>query len=70
MSINARRGTAALFALLSIHPAQGASPAWLTARNEEARALVAKMTLAEKVGQMTQPDWKALKDRKDVGGLF
>jgi beta-glucosidase len=28
------------------------------------------MTLAEKVGQMTQPDWKALKDRKDVGGLF
>jgi beta-glucosidase len=28
------------------------------------------MTLAEKVGQMTQPDWKALKDRNDVAGLF
>jgi beta-glucosidase len=70
LPINARRGTAALFALLSIHSAQGASPAWLTARDEEARAIVAKMTLAEKVGQMTQPDWKALKDRNDIGGLF
>lgn len=59
-----------MIAFLVIHSAQGASPAWLTARDEEARALVAKMTLAEKVGQMTQPDWKALKDRKDVGGLF
>ena len=59
-----------MIALFSIHNAQGASPAWLTARDEEARALVAKMTLAEKVGQMTQPDWKALKDRKDIGGLF
>ena len=67
---NALRSAAALIALFSIHTAQGASPAWLTARDEEARALVAKMTLAEKVGQMTQPDWKALKDRKDVGGLF
>jgi beta-glucosidase len=47
-----------------------ASPGWLTERDSEAKALVAKMTLAEKVGQMTQPDWKALKDRNDVGGLF
>ena len=69
-SLNALRGTAALLALFSIHNAQAASPKWLTARDAEARALVAKMTLAEKVGQMTQPDWKALKDRKDVGGLF
>ena len=69
-SLNALRGTAALLALFSIPNAQAASPKWLTARDEEARALVAKMTLAEKVGQMTQPDWKALKDRKDVGGLF
>jgi beta-glucosidase len=67
---NVFRGTAALIALLSIHSAQGASPAWLTARDEEARTLMAKMTLAEKVGQMTQPDWKALKDRNDIGGLF
>src|ERR1035437_8929005 len=70
LSINALRGTAALFALLSIHSVQAASPAWLTARDTEVQALVAKMTLAEKVGQMTQPDWKALKDRKDIGGLF
>jgi beta-glucosidase len=67
---NAFRSAAALIALFSIHSAQGASPAWLTARDEEARTLVAKMTLAEKVGQMTQPDWKALKDRKDIGRLF
>jgi beta-glucosidase len=67
---NAFRGTAALIALLSVHSAQGGSPEWLTARDGEARALVAKMTLAEKVGQMTQPDWKALKDRNDIGGLF
>ncbi|MEO7098239.1 MAG: glycoside hydrolase family 3 N-terminal domain-containing protein [Luteolibacter sp.] len=69
-SLNALRGTAALLALFSIHNAQAASPKWLTAHDAEARALVAKMTLAEKAGQMTQPDWKALKDRKDVGGLF
>src|ERR1035437_3998489 len=67
---NAFRGTAALIALLSVHSAQGGSPEWLTARDGDARALVAKMTLAEKVGQMTQPDWKALKDRNDIGGLF
>lgn len=59
-----------LLAALISHECMAASPEWLTARDDEARALVAKMTLAEKVGQMTQPDWKALKDRNDVGGLF
>ncbi|MEO8616748.1 MAG: glycoside hydrolase family 3 N-terminal domain-containing protein [Luteolibacter sp.] len=59
-----------LLAILSSHVCMAASPDWLMARDTEVKALVAKMTLAEKVGQMTQPDWHALKDRKDVGALF
>ena len=47
-----------------------ASPDWMTARDAEAKALVAKMTLEEKVGQMTQPDWGSIKDKADVGRLF
>ena len=48
----------------------GASPAWLTAHDDEIRALVARMTLEEKVGQMTQPDSGALTDRADIQRLF
>jgi beta-glucosidase len=48
----------------------GASPAWLTANDDEVRALVARMTLAEKVGQMTQPDTGAIKDPADIRRLF
>jgi len=47
-----------------------ASPAWLTAHDKEIKALVSSMTLAEKVGQMTQPDLKALKDHSDIEKLF
>lgn len=61
---------AALLAILTPHAGMAASPDWMTARDAEVRALVAKMTLEEKVGQMTQPDWRALKDRNDVGTLF
>lgn len=42
----------------------------MTANDEEVRALVAKMTLAEKAGQMTQPDLGAIKDYNDVDRLF
>lgn len=59
-----------LLAILTPHAGMAASPDWMTARDAEVRALVAKMTLEEKVGQMTQPDWRALKDRNDVGNLF
>ncbi len=38
---NALRTAAALIALFPIHSVQAASPAWLTARDEEARELVA-----------------------------
>lgn len=43
-----------------------ASPAWLTAHDAEIRAIVADMTLAEKAGQMTQPNSAAIKDLADI----
>lgn len=65
------RRVASLVVSFLVSPAcLAASPGWMTARDAEVKALVAKMTLAEKAGQMTQPDWQALKDRNDVGALF
>ena len=49
--------------------ASAASPPWLTARDAEIRQIVAKMTLAEKAGQMTQPDLGSIKDPGDVKTL-
>lgn len=46
-----------------------ASPSWLTANDTQIRELVGKMTLAEKVGQMTQPDLGAIKDFNDIKNL-
>jgi beta-glucosidase len=46
-----------------------ASPAWLTAHDAEIKALVARMTLAEKAGQMTQPNSETLLDPADVRTL-
>jgi beta-glucosidase len=42
----------------------------LSSYDPQAKALLAKMTLAEKVGQMTQPDISALKDPADIENLF
>ncbi len=47
-----------------------ASPSWLTANDAEIKRLVESMTLAEKVGQMTQPNVAAVKDPSDIGKLF
>ena len=59
------------FALASLPDhAVAASPSWLTARDAEIKALVSKMTLAEKAGQMTQPDIRAIKDPSDIERLF
>lgn len=63
----ARAGVLALLASSTIGHA--ASPAWLTAHDERVRALVSKMTLAEKVGQMTQPDLGSIKDFTDIETL-
>ena len=42
----------------------------LIAYDEEVRALVDRMTLAEKIGQMTQAELTGLEDPSDVGTLF
>lgn len=62
----------ALKAALLLLPAAAtaASPSWLTAHDSEIREIVGKMTLAEKVGQMTQPDLGAVKDFSDIETLF
>ena len=46
-----------------------ASPPWLTANDDKIKAIVEKMTLAEKVGQMTQPDSGSVKDLDDITTL-
>ena len=58
-------GLAAYLALATT-PSFAASPAWLTAHDAEVKAIVARMTLEEKAGQMTQPDLGALKDLSDI----
>jgi beta-glucosidase len=50
--------------------AMAASPAWLTAHDPEILSIVGKMTLAEKAGQMTQPELGCIKDLDDVKSLF
>ena len=57
--------------LLGFHgTANAASPTWLTAHDAEIKVLVGKMTLAEKAGQMTQPDIGSIKDLSDIKTLF
>ena len=51
------------------HSAMAASPPWLTANDDKIKAIVEKMTLAEKVGQMTQPDSGSVKDLNDIATL-
>ena len=50
----------------TVPPAQ----ARLAAFDDQIRPIVAKMTLEEKVGQMTQPDQEFIKDPSDVQMLF
>ena len=65
-----RRPAIFLLAILASPLGRAASPDWMTSRDSEVKALVAKMTLAEKAGQMTQPDWGAIKDISDLRDLF
>ena len=64
------RSAIALASSLLIHSAHAASPSWLTAHDAEIKTLVGQMTLAEKAGQMTQPDLGAIKDFSDIENLF
>jgi beta-glucosidase len=56
-------------AILCAATASAASPAWLTAHDKEIKELVGRMTLAEKAGQMTQPNILAIKDHADIQNL-
>jgi beta-glucosidase len=66
-----RTGIVRLKLLLALLPASAtaASPSWLTAHDAEIRQIVGKMTIEEKVGQMTQPDLGAIKDFNDIKSL-
>lgn len=50
--------------------ATAASPSWLTSHDAEIRQIVSNMSLAEKVGQMTQPDIPSIKDLNEIKTLF
>ena len=61
---------AAMAVCILLIPTYAASPACLKAHDAEIKVLVTKMTLAEKAGQMTQPDIDAIKDYSDIEALF
>jgi beta-glucosidase len=46
------------------------APKGLKANDAKVRALLAQMTLEEKIGQMVQPDQRSLKDQSDVEKYF
>ena len=45
-------------------------PRALSSYDEQVRPILAQMTLAEKIGQMTQPEQSALKDQADIENYF
>src|SRR3954470_22507379 len=59
----------ASFGALLIAVAQS-SPKQLASYDPQVKALLARMTLKEKIGQMTQPEQDALKDPADLENLF
>ena len=68
-----RAGSAAcLLAVAAYLMAQQPSPAPkpLTSFDPQVKALLAQMTLDEKIGQMTQPDQEYIKDLADIENLF
>ena len=62
--------SAAAFLLIRDTTAAPPLPKRLSSFDPQVKPLVAKMTLEEKVGQMTQPDQEALKDVADIENLF
>jgi beta-glucosidase len=65
-------GLAAVAALLISHRAVSAGPPLkpLSSFDAQVKPLVARMTIEEKIGQMTQPDQEHIKDLSDVETLF
>jgi beta-glucosidase len=70
LSVAAATLALSLAAVITIETAPVPAQAKLLAFDAQARALLAKMTLAEKVGQMTQPDQLFIKDRADIEKYF
>ena len=70
LSIAAATLALLLAAVVTTETAPVPAQAKLLAFDAQARALLAKMTLAEKVGQMTQPDQLFIKDRADIEKYF
>ena len=61
---------AALSLILSIAGSAASNPKPLSSFDPQVKALLAQMTLDEKIGQMTQPDQDALKDPADIEKYF
>ena len=59
-----------LYLLASISVADGPEPVPLSTFDAKAKELVARMTLDEKIGQMTQPDQMFFKDPVRYRNLF
>jgi beta-glucosidase len=55
---------------LAATPLLAGDPAWLTANEAKVDALLARMTVEEKIGQMTQADASKVKDPADVAKYF
>src|ERR1035437_7986804 len=63
---------AALAGSLVFHAMNAAAPPTpkpLSSFDPEVKELLAKMTLDEKIGQMTQPDFSAVRDLTDIENL-
>ena len=70
LSIAAATLALLLAAVVTTETAPVPAQAKLLAFDTRAKALLAKMTLAEKIGQMTQPDQLFIKDRADIEKYF
>src|SRR5262249_55980011 len=62
--------SAAGFFLIAFHTSAASDPKPLSGFDAQVKPLVAKMTLDEKVGQMTQPEQDGMPDQSDVETLF
>ncbi|MGE5611864.1 MAG: glycoside hydrolase family 3 protein [Bacillota bacterium] len=61
---------ATLGVLTASREATAAEPKPLSSYDPQVKELLSKMTLDEKIGQMTQPDQESMKDLSDVENLF
>jgi len=70
MTLSLRWRAALLCVTASGYVALLSQPKSLASFDSEVKPLVARMTLDEKIGQMTQPEQSALKDQADIENYF